>query len=29
MAAIGESVTNESVHQLKGMLSRLDPKLFA
>lgn len=29
MAVIGESTTNESVHQLKGMLSKLDPKLFA
>jgi predicted acylesterase/phospholipase RssA/CRP-like cAMP-binding protein len=29
MAAIGESATNESVHQLKGMLSKLDPNLFA
>ena len=29
MAVIGESTTTESVHQLKGMLSKLDPKLFA
>jgi predicted acylesterase/phospholipase RssA/CRP-like cAMP-binding protein len=29
MAAIGESTTNELVGQLKGMLSKLDPKLFA
>jgi predicted acylesterase/phospholipase RssA/CRP-like cAMP-binding protein len=29
MAVIGENATNESVHQLKGMLSKLDPKLFA
>src|SRR5262249_59056781 len=29
MAVIGESTTNESVHQLKGMLSKLDPNLFA
>jgi predicted acylesterase/phospholipase RssA/CRP-like cAMP-binding protein len=29
MAVIGESATNESVHQLKGMLSKLDPHLFA
>jgi hypothetical protein len=29
MAAIGESTTNESVHQLKAMLSKLDPSLFA
>jgi predicted acylesterase/phospholipase RssA/CRP-like cAMP-binding protein len=29
MAVIGESTTSESVHQLKGMLSKLDPKLFA
>jgi predicted acylesterase/phospholipase RssA/CRP-like cAMP-binding protein len=29
MAAIGERTTNETVHQLKGMLSKLDPKLFA
>jgi predicted acylesterase/phospholipase RssA len=29
MAAIGESTTNELVVQLKGMLSKLDPKLFA
>jgi predicted acylesterase/phospholipase RssA len=28
MAVIGESATNESVHQLKGMLSKLDPRLF-
>jgi predicted acylesterase/phospholipase RssA/CRP-like cAMP-binding protein len=29
MAVIGENTTNESVPQLKGMLSKLDPKLFA
>jgi predicted acylesterase/phospholipase RssA/CRP-like cAMP-binding protein len=29
MAVIGEITTNESVPQLKGMLSKLDPKLFA
>jgi predicted acylesterase/phospholipase RssA/CRP-like cAMP-binding protein len=29
MAVIGERTTTESVHQLKGMLSKLDPKLFA
>jgi predicted acylesterase/phospholipase RssA/CRP-like cAMP-binding protein len=29
MALIGERTTNESVHQLKGMLAKLDPKLFA
>ena len=29
MAVIGESATNESIHQLKGMLSKLDPQLFA
>jgi predicted acylesterase/phospholipase RssA len=29
MAVIGEHTTNESVHKLKGMLSKLDPKLFA
>lgn len=29
MAVIGESTTNKSVHQLKGMLSKLDPLLFA
>jgi len=29
MAVIGESTTNESVHRLKGMLSKLDPQLFA
>jgi predicted acylesterase/phospholipase RssA/CRP-like cAMP-binding protein len=29
MAVIGEHTTNESVHELKGMLSKLDPKLFA
>src|SRR6516164_2135903 len=28
MAVIGECTTNESVHQLKTMLSRLDPRLF-
>jgi predicted acylesterase/phospholipase RssA len=29
MAVIGERTTDESVQQLKGMLSKLDPKLFA
>jgi predicted acylesterase/phospholipase RssA/CRP-like cAMP-binding protein len=29
MAVIGERTTNESVHELKGMLSKLDPNLFA
>jgi predicted acylesterase/phospholipase RssA/CRP-like cAMP-binding protein len=29
MAVIGERTTNESVHRLKGMLSKLDPNLFA
>jgi predicted acylesterase/phospholipase RssA/CRP-like cAMP-binding protein len=29
MAVIGERTTNESVHRLKGMLSKLDPHLFA
>jgi hypothetical protein len=29
MAVIGESTTSESVHQLKGMLSKLEAKLFA
>jgi predicted acylesterase/phospholipase RssA/CRP-like cAMP-binding protein len=29
MAVIGERTTHESVFQLKGMLSKLDPKLFA
>jgi len=29
MPVIGERTTNESVQQLKGMLSKLDPKLFA
>jgi predicted acylesterase/phospholipase RssA/CRP-like cAMP-binding protein len=29
MAVIGDSTTNASVHQLKGMLSKLDPQLFA
>jgi predicted acylesterase/phospholipase RssA len=29
MAVIGENTTNESVQQLKGMLSKLDPQLFA
>jgi predicted acylesterase/phospholipase RssA/CRP-like cAMP-binding protein len=29
MAVIGERTTNESVRQLQGMLSKLDPKLFA
>jgi len=28
MAVIGESTTSESVHRLKEMLSKLDPKLF-
>ncbi|WP_406696163.1 patatin-like phospholipase family protein [Singulisphaera sp. Ch08] len=28
MAAIGEQATNESIHRLKRMLSKLDPKLF-
>lgn len=28
MAVIGEETTNATVHQLKAMLSRLDPKLF-
>jgi predicted acylesterase/phospholipase RssA len=28
MAAIGEKTTSASVHQLKAMLSKLDPKLF-
>jgi predicted acylesterase/phospholipase RssA/CRP-like cAMP-binding protein len=28
MAVIGEETTNASVHRLKAMLSRLDPKLF-
>jgi predicted acylesterase/phospholipase RssA len=28
MAVIGEHTTNESAHQLKGMLSKLDPRLF-
>jgi predicted acylesterase/phospholipase RssA len=28
MAVIGERTTNESVERLKGMLSKLDPKLF-
>jgi len=28
MAVIGERTTNESVDRLKGMLSKLDPKLF-
>jgi hypothetical protein len=26
---IGESATNESVDHLRGMLSKLDPRLFA
>lgn len=29
MAVIGESTTHESVHRLKGMLSKLDPQLFS
>jgi predicted acylesterase/phospholipase RssA/CRP-like cAMP-binding protein len=29
MAVIGEATTNEAVYQLKGMLSKLDSKLFA
>jgi hypothetical protein len=29
MAVIGENATNASVHQLKAMLSKLDPKMFA
>jgi predicted acylesterase/phospholipase RssA len=29
MAVIGENTTNASIHQLKAMLSRLDPKMFA
>jgi predicted acylesterase/phospholipase RssA/CRP-like cAMP-binding protein len=29
MAVIGEGATNKLVHQLKGMLSKLDPKMFA
>jgi predicted acylesterase/phospholipase RssA/CRP-like cAMP-binding protein len=29
MAVIGERTTDQSVHELKGMLSKLDPKLFA
>jgi NTE family protein len=29
MAVIGETTTNASVHQLKAMLSKLDPRLFA
>jgi predicted acylesterase/phospholipase RssA len=29
MAVIGENATNESVQQLKGMLCKLDPQLFA
>ena len=28
MAVIGESTTNASIHALKGMLSKLDPRLF-
>ena len=28
MAVIGEKTTNTSIHQLKAMLSKLDPKLF-
>ena len=29
MAVIGENTTNATVHQLKAMLAKLDPKLFA
>jgi NTE family protein len=29
IAAVGESTTNESVRQLKAMLAKLDPQLFA
>jgi hypothetical protein len=29
MAVIGEHTTNDLVYQLKGMLSKLDTKLFA
>jgi predicted acylesterase/phospholipase RssA len=29
MAVIGENTTNASVHELKAMLGKLDPKLFA
>jgi hypothetical protein len=29
MAVIGERTTTASIQQLKGMLSKLDPKLFA
>jgi hypothetical protein len=29
MAVIGERSTDESVRELKGMLSKLDTKLFA
>jgi hypothetical protein len=29
MAMVGEKTTNASVHRLKEMLSKLDPKLFA
>jgi predicted acylesterase/phospholipase RssA len=29
MAVIGERTANESIEQLKGMLAKLDPKLFA
>jgi hypothetical protein len=28
MAGIGEETTNATIHQLKAMLSRLDPRLF-
>ena len=28
MALIGENTTNASVHQLKAMLSKLDPRMF-
>jgi hypothetical protein len=29
MAVIGERTTSESIHELKAMLSKLDPKVFA
>jgi NTE family protein len=29
MAVVGETTTKASMHELKGMLSKLDPKLFA
>jgi hypothetical protein len=28
MAVVGENTTNQSIGQLKAMLSKLDPKLF-